>query len=225
VEELAAALQHTTADSVRLSHKLILSQLFTEVYTSGNLYKEDATKMTDMVESTLKARPLPPSQWPITRSLILPQGSNYVYKKTLKDVHTANHCVETLLYVGDQDDQRLRAKTLLLEQIISEPVFHQLRTTEQLGYIVFSGMRKFTTTFGLRITVQSNMEPKYIDRRVEAFLAQFGQMLEKMSEEDFAKHKNSLIANRLQKLSNLGQVSARHWGEIESEYYDFELRK
>lgn len=222
VEEMAAELQNITADAVRLFHRQLLAQLYIEVYVHGNMYRRDAVKVTDMVESTLKPRTLPRSQWPIIRSLILPPGSNYVYKKMLMDPANVNHCTETWFYVGDRGDRALRAKTLLVDQMIHEPAFDQLRTKEQLGYIVFSSLRNFATTCGLRFLVQSEKTPEYLDRRIEAFLIQFGITLEKMSEKDFEGHKRSLIIKRLEKLRNLDQESSRHWAQISNEYYDFE---
>ncbi|KAM5351566.1 hypothetical protein ACJ41O_004289 [Fusarium nematophilum] len=223
VEELAAELSNITVEGVRLFQKQMLGQLFIEVYVHGNMYKEDALKVTDMVESILKPRILPRPQWPILRSLILPPGSNYVFKKTLKDPANVNHCVETWFYAGSRDDRGVRTKTLLLDQMLHEPAFDQLRTKEQLGYIVFSGPRAFSTTYGFRFLIQSEMTPEFLDARIEAFLKRYGATLEKMSESEFEGHKRSLIIRRLEKLRNLDQESSRHWAQVTSEYYDFEL--
>ncbi|KAG6018861.1 hypothetical protein E4U41_003534 [Claviceps citrina] len=222
VEELAAELQNVSAEGVRLFQRQTLAQLHVEVLAHGNMYRSDALKMTDIVESALKPRSLPRSQWPIMRSLILPRGSNFVYKKDLRDPANVNHCVESWLYVGDRGDRQVRAKTLLVDQMIHEPAFNQLRTKEQLGYIVFSGMRSFATTCGFRFLIQSEKTPEYLDGRIEAFLIQFGQTLESMSEADFEGHKRSLIIKRLEKMRNLDQESSRHWNQISSEYFDFE---
>ena len=58
----------------------------------------------------------------------------------------------------------------MLAQIIREPCFNVLRTKEQLGYIVFSGVRKTAGIYGLTILVQSNRKPAYLDSRIENFL-------------------------------------------------------
>ncbi|KAL2694046.1 hypothetical protein Neosp_000616 [[Neocosmospora] mangrovei] len=223
VEELAAELPSITVDGVRLFQKQMLGRLFIEVYVHGNMYKEDALKITDMVESILKPRTLPRAQWPVLRSLILPRGSNYVFKKTLKDPANVNHCVETWFYVGSREDRVIRTKTLLLDQMLHEPAFDQLRTKEQLGYIVFSGPRVFSTTYGFRFLIQSEMTPEFLDSRIEAFLRRYVETLEKMSDTEFEGHKRSLVIRRLEKLRNLDQESSRHWSQITSEYYDFEL--
>ncbi|KAH6980474.1 insulin-degrading enzyme [Ilyonectria destructans] len=223
VEELAAELPNITVEAVRLFQKQMLAQFHIEVYVHGNMYREDALKVTDMVESILKPRILPQAQWPILRSLILPPGSNYVFNKTLKDPANVNHCIETWFYTGDKGDRGVRAKTLLIDQMIREPAFDQLRTKEQLGYVVFTSERFFSTTYGLRFLIQGEMRPEYLDSRIEAFLARFGETLEKMSDSEFEGHKRSLVIRRLQKLRNLDQESSRHWAQIANEYYDFEL--
>ena len=38
------------------------------------------------------------------------------------------------------------------------------------GYIVFSGCRRSNGVQGLRVIVQSNRDPQYVENRVEAFL-------------------------------------------------------
>ncbi|RKK66163.1 hypothetical protein BFJ69_g15649 [Fusarium oxysporum] len=138
--------------------------------------------------------------WPILRSLILAEGSNYVFRKTIKYPANVNHSVETWFYVGSREDRNVRTKALLLDQMLHEPAFDQLRTKGQLGYIVFSGPRAFSTTYGFRFLIQSEMTPEFLDSRIESFLMRYADTMEKMSETE-----------------NLDQESTRHWS------YDFEL--
>ncbi|EGU72047.1 hypothetical protein FOXB_17444, partial [Fusarium oxysporum f. sp. conglutinans Fo5176] len=219
--ELAAELSSVTLEGVRLFQKQMLGQVFIEVYVHGNMYKEDALKATDVVESILKPRVLPKAQWPILRSLILTKGSNYVFRKTLKDPKNVNHCVETWFYVGSREDRDVRTKTLLLEQMLSEPAFDQLRTKEQLGYIVWRGTRDFKTTCGFRFLIQSEMTAEFLDSRIEAFLMRYADTLEKMSETEFEGHKQSLIVQRLEMFQTLDAESVHHFTQITNEYYDF----
>lgn len=59
----------------------------------------------------------------------------------------------------------------LVSQIINEPCYNVLRTQEQLGYIVFSGVRKANGAKGLRVLIQSTKHPEYVETRIEKFLA------------------------------------------------------
>lgn len=58
----------------------------------------------------------------------------------------------------------------LFTQIISEPCFNILRTKEQLGYIVFSGIRRNNGVQGVRIIIQSNKHPQFVEDKIDEFL-------------------------------------------------------
>ncbi|CAJ2509957.1 Uu.00g058570.m01.CDS01 [Anthostomella pinea] len=222
VEQLVVELPAITAEAMSHFHKQIMSQLHIEAYVHGNLYKEDALKLTDMIESILKPRVLPKEEWPVIRSLEFPPGSNYLYRKTLKDPANVNHCLEYYLHIGDKGDRMVRAKTQLLDQILHEPAFDQLRTKEQLGYVVFSGLRGSATTYGFRFIIQSEKTSEYLESRIDSFLAVYATSMEDMSDADFESHKRSVIVKRLEKLKNLDQETGRHWSQVSNEYYDFE---
>ncbi|KAJ2999068.1 hypothetical protein NUW58_g112 [Xylaria curta] len=222
VEQLSVELPTITAEDVRFFHTQIMSQLHIEAYVHGNLYKEDALKLTDMIESILKPRVLPKEEWPIMRSLTFPPGSSYLYKKTLRDPANVNHCLEYYLHIGDKGDRSIRAKTQLLDQIIHEPAFDQLRTKEQLGYIVFSGLRGSATTYGFRFIIQSERTSEYLESRIDSFLQAQATAIQEMTEASFESHKRSVVVKRLEKLKNLDQETGRHWAQISNEYYDFE---
>lgn len=44
---------------------------------------------------------------------------------------------------------------------------------EQLGYIVFSGIRKVNGANGIRIIVQSSKHPSFVEDRIESFLENY----------------------------------------------------
>jgi insulysin len=140
----------------------------------------------------------------------------------LQDPANVNHCVETFFHIGERGDRSVRARTLLIDQMLHEPAFDQLRTKEQLGYVVFTGMRSLFTTCGIRFLIQSERTPQYLDTRIEAFLTRYADTLAEMSETEFEGHKRSVIVKRLEKLKNLNQESSRHWQQISNEFYDFE---
>ena len=68
---------------------------------------------------------------------------------------------------------RLRAYLTLLGNMIHEPAFDQLRTKEQLGYIVWGGVRCFIGSLGIRIIVQSERDTVYLENRIENFLKDY----------------------------------------------------
>ncbi|KAI9852489.1 MAG: Insulinase (Peptidase M16) [Thelocarpon superellum] len=221
-EQCLAELPRLTVQDIQEFHPQLLRQVHVEALAHGNLYKEDALRLSRLVETTLKPRPLPPSQWTIERSLILPPASDFTYQRTLKDPANVNHCIEYFLFIGDCADRALRARLLLFAQTTDEPAFDQLRTKEQLGYIVFTGPRMQATTMGYRVLIQSERTTEYLETRIDAFLQGFAKVLADMTPEAFEGHKRSLINKRREKLKNLGQESQRFWSHIGTEYFDFE---
>jgi len=78
---------------------------------------------------------------------------------------------------------------------------------------------------GLRIIVQSERGAVYVETRIEAFLDSMQKTLEDMSEEEFAKHQQALIAKEEEQPKNLGQETRRFWSRITDKYYDFNKSK
>ena len=224
-EQYLAEAARLTPEDISSFYPQLLDQVHLEVLCHGNIHKEEALRITDLVESTLKPRALPVTQWQMSRNLILSPGSDYTFQRKLGDPANVNHCIEYYVYVGDVVDRVLRAKLLLLGQMTEEAGFDQLRTKEQLGYIVFTGVKMQATTMGYRVIIQSERPTEYLEERINAFLAHFGKSLETMSKEDFESHKSSLIAKRLEKIKNLDQESTRFWSHISNEYLDFLSRE
>lgn len=220
-EQYLAEVTPLAPEDIASFYPQLLRQMHIEFLAHGNIHKEDALRMTDLVESTLRPRTLPKSQWQIRRNLLLPPGSDFTYRRTLGDPANVNNCIEYYIYVGSLADHALRAKLLLLGQMTEEIGFDQLRTKEQLGYIVFTGAKFAATIMGYRVIIQSERATEYLEERVNAFLALFGSKLEGMDQEEFEGHKKSLINKRLEKVKNLDQESERFWNHITGEYFNF----
>jgi len=54
--------------------------------------------------------------------------------------------------------------------MMREPAFDELRTKQQLGYVVFVTRWDPNGSIGLRFLLQSEREPVYLESRVDAFL-------------------------------------------------------
>ncbi|KAH0555669.1 hypothetical protein GP486_006386 [Trichoglossum hirsutum] len=217
-----AELRSLEAEDVKLFFPELLKQMHFELLVHGNLHKDDALKLTSLLITTTNPRPLLPGQFETRRGLILPENTNLFYPHTLADPNNVNNCTAHYVHVGDISDRMLWAQVLLLQQITDEAVFSQLRTTEQLGYTVFSGVQMSATRVGYRVLVQGERSPEYMETRIEEFLWGFAEVLEGMGEEEFEGHKRSLVNKQLEKHKNLSEESQWLWNQIDSEYYDFD---
>uniref|UniRef100_A0A3Q3GM64 Insulin-degrading enzyme n=1 Tax=Labrus bergylta TaxID=56723 RepID=A0A3Q3GM64_9LABR len=222
-DELREALDDVTLARLKAFIPQLLSRLHIEALLHGNIPKESALGMMQMLEDTLiehaHTKPLLPSQLIRYREVQVPDGGWYVYQQR-NEVH--NNCGIEIYY---QTDMQSTNDNMLLElfcQIISEPCFNTLRTKEQLGYIVFSGPRRANGVQGLRFIIQSEKAPHYLESRVEAFLCTMEKSVEEMSDEAFQKHIQALAIRRLDKPKKLSAECAKYWGEIISQQYNFD---
>ncbi|KAK1060679.1 metalloprotease [Friedmanniomyces endolithicus] len=221
-EQMLEDLEGLTSQDIRVFYPQMLKQMHIELLVHGNMYKEDALRTADLVYNTLKPIRLPPNQWP-TRRMLVPQPGDFAYQKTLKNPDNVNHCIEYHMTVGANIDRATRAKLLLFAQMTSEPCFDQLRTKEQLGYVVFSGTAFQGTLASYRVLIQSERDCGVLEGRIEAWLAGYEQVLREMPGDEFESYKTGLINKRLEKLKNLGQETGRFWHHVTNEVFDFEL--
>ncbi|PIK49484.1 putative insulin-degrading enzyme isoform X5 [Apostichopus japonicus] len=222
-DELADAMEEVTISRMKDFIPQLFSKLHVEALLHGNLTKEKALQTLEMVESILKenskTKPLLPSQRMRHREIQLPDGCYYVYQR-----HNEVHNVSGIEAYFQTTLQSTR-NNMLLElfcQIISEPCFDMLRTKEQLGYIVFSGVRRSNGVQGLRFVIQSDKPPQYLDHRIEAFLVSMKSYINEMTDEDYQKNVAALAMKRSEKPKRLASEAIRHWTEISSRQYNFE---
>lgn len=150
-------------------------------------------------------------------------GSNFIWTIPVPNQNEANSSLTYYVHLGSRNDPRLRVVGSLLVQILSEPAFNVLRTQEQLGYIVNCSQWGLPgeVYFGLRILVQSERHPTYLEERVEAFLDSMKIRLETMSDGEFSEQKVGLARKLREGAKNLAEETNRYWAHIETGVLDF----
>lgn len=219
-DEKLKELDHITAEDVQAFSRELFQRLYIESLVHGNLDTEDAKRLQDTLERVVSPRALAPGEHSDRRTLILPENSLSVWELPVKNPAEPNSCVVYWMYTGDVTDPVARARLALLGQIVHEPAFNTLRTKEQLGYVA---MAQATST-GLRVLVQSERDPVYVETRIESFLTGLKDIIEKMSDEEFDRHRQALIDKKEEQPKNLGEESRRFWSRISDKYYEFGKR-
>ncbi|BEI82680.1 hypothetical protein CcaverHIS002_0305480 [Cutaneotrichosporon cavernicola] len=219
-EEKLKELDHISADDVQAFSREVFQRLYLETLVHGNLSAENAKSLQDTLERIISARALAPAEHNDRRTLLLPEKSLSVWELPVKNPAEPNNCVVYCLYTGEVTNPVARARLMLLGQIVQEPAFNQLRTKEQLGYIT---MAQATST-GLRVIVQSERDPVYVETRIESFLTSIKDTITNMSDEEFDRHRQALIHKKEEQPKNLGEESRRFWSRITDKYYEFGKR-
>ncbi|XP_017891518.1 insulin-degrading enzyme isoform X2 [Ceratina calcarata] len=223
-EELLNATAQLTVDRVQQFIPQFLTKIHMECLVHGNMTMSEAIATAKLIESKLSATiphivPLLPRQLILHREIKLGDGCHFLFEVTTK--YHSSSCTQIYYQTGLQSTES-NMLLELLAQILSEPCFTTLRTKEQLGYIVFSGVRRTYGVQGLRIIVQSDRHPKYVEQRIDAFLKCMMEHVSSMNDEEFESHKESLAIRRLEKPKQMNTLSAIFWSEIVSQQYNFD---
>ena len=107
--------------------------------------------------------------------------------------------------------------------MLSEPAFNVLRTKEQLGYAVFcnSWEMRGSCDGGIAIVVQSERHPRFVEKRVDAFLDRMRTVIEEMDQAQFEEQKAGLERKWRQVPKNLAEEASWYWSQIDSGRLEF----
>ena len=180
----------------------------------GNVTDIDLTKFKNYIEETLPL--LAVNRF--TPDLL---EIDNVYDHKMKIEHNDS---SLLLYVqGGGNTFYDRALTSLTGQILGSPFFTELRTNQQLGYVVNAGSRRFKKTPGLVFLVQSPVSgADDVEKSIKEFLKSFTDTWPKYSEAEFERQKKGLITLLTEREKNLKERSQRFWADIEDEHYSLD---
>ncbi|WP_298453755.1 insulinase family protein [uncultured Marinobacter sp.] len=132
----------------------------------------------------------------------------------------------TLYAQGKNTSFEERARFRLLAQIISSPFYEEIRTTRQLGYIVYATPFEMLETPALGFVVQSpSASQNDIDKAVHEFAAGFEETLDNLDEQRLKREKQAVISSILEQDRQLGEISGRYWREIDRGSDGFDSRE
>lgn len=129
-------------------------------------------------------------------------------------------------YQAPQQDDAAIATNLLVVDILDRPLYDQLRTTEQLGYVVGINHTRIRQQCGSIFYIESpTRKPKYLYERFTKFLNEFKVKLSQMPQPELDTYKSSLQAVLLQKPNSLAEETQRYWAKIVDHTYRFNFEK
>ncbi|KZT12293.1 LuxS/MPP-like metallohydrolase [Laetiporus sulphureus 93-53] len=214
-------LRFIRAEEVQFYKDELMAKVQIEMLVNGNYSQQQVTGIMKRVEECISPRPLLPMELSQERSLILPEGSNFVLRKVHSNLQEENSSLSYYCQFGEVGGDALRPVLLFIAHIIKEPTHSQLRTREQLGYVVASSSWTVASSMGLGIKVQSTRAPWDVEERVNSFLDSYRDVLAGMSPNEFELQKEGLVVKMMEKVKNLAEETSRFWNHISSGYYDF----
>lgn len=211
-----------TLDSADLRdyRQRFLANLHLESLAVGNLEPTRARRVGLEVANALRPS-LADSAIPDLETLDVPSDP-----PTLHPDSTRNDSAVLRYLQGHDGSLASQARLAVLGQLIETPFYAQLRTEEQLGYIVNAGYQPLLETPGLNLLVQSpSTAVGQIQSRIDAFLDDFGKRLAALDEAGLAPYRQAVHDRLLERASSLSELTQRLWYQLAYDDIDFDHRE
>jgi insulysin len=190
-----------------------------EVLSVGNLLPENVQELSRALVDTLElSQPL--AELPERAEAVLPDGST-LWSLPSTDEDSPNHAVFMRIQVKDTVETDMMMQ--LLASVLSSKFFDELRTQQQLGYIV--GMQAGASSkFNYLIAVvQTEFPPDYTRSKIDEFINEkFAFVLNDLEQDEFDRCRSGLLSELKVKPKNLGEEMGRYAGALSSRTFDFD---
>lgn len=183
----------------------------------GNVDQAYLTTLVKTLRSKLPIAPIP----------ITPQRATVrdITGSLLLEVPVDHNDASMILHTQDDDASFAnRAQSLLAAQMLQPEYFRQLRTEQQLGYVVSANARAIVDRGGITFIVQSpTASAAKVEQATLEFVHEFNQ--QPIDPANFAQQKTGLISQLLEKPKNLGEKSQRYWADLSRDLTSFDSRE
>jgi len=219
----------TVSKFVHVMNK-ILKRLSVEAFYHGNANRKDADEAANIITEALTRHHVGLPKKKLPTKLVLKAKyaiDHHLIVAPTIDPKDPNTAVEVYFQFGKDDNSsdaiRQRVLIDLLEQILDEPLYNQIRTKETFGYEVSCGARWTYGVLGMSFRVVTACKSaEEASTRIDDFLKSFRSELESMDDETFMEHLVGLAKNKLENFDSLEEETGSHWSEITEGRYDFE---
>eukprot|EP00928_Gymnodinium_smaydae_P035808 TRINITY_DN25131_c0_g5_i1.p1 TRINITY_DN25131_c0_g5~~TRINITY_DN25131_c0_g5_i1.p1 ORF type:complete len:1028 (-),score=269.41 TRINITY_DN25131_c0_g5_i1:51-3134(-) len=227
-QDLLKALQDKSlvnAKAYRSFLQRVIEQADIKLLVAGNLGRQRARGFVAMVEESLHItrEQAPAAHVPDTR-VLRPNGS--VEIRIPNPIGGDPNSATMASYQVGIPTIEERVKLMLLGEIIQDPVFMMLRTTHQLGYVVFGFTAFQGSVAELRILVQGfRKTPDAVELLIESAARNVTKLLAEMAPEEVAKRRRNARLALTKRPATLDQEAGRSWEPISKGHLCFDRRQ
>lgn len=237
-DALRESLQTIVLEDVNSFLSSCLQLSFGTALISGSINEQDSKEVIAIVQQALQFSPLPAQKRSHRRLGLLPVADTMCvdgeHHFAADDVSAVHHRSAGFLlsHAGLNAEDENSAVTVhfqlpsyhpssyvyleLLQDMLEQAFYHDLRTQQQLGYIVQSAVQPKDFIQTLVFTVQSPVLPAdQLTARINTFINfALDEIIEELTEEELEEYKNSLLMRKREPPLRLTDHTANLWMEI-----------
>ncbi|KAJ2077677.1 metalloprotease [Coemansia sp. RSA 988] len=225
VQALENVMDNATIEKAQALIDSVLEKSSSKLLVVGNFNESDAMNISKNIEKVFRPKPMPSYLYSPPRVVDIQPG-HYIYRNQLQNNDNPNNAVVVTIYCGPASSMKDVMVVNMLRRILRGPFFEQLRTNEQLGYIVTSLNRDHDSGKEmLMLMVQSESNPVYLTQRIDRFIRDFRQNILEYSTEDFNALVDAVVSTKNEPLRTIDEEAELFWSSIKSGDYDFDRNR
>ena len=216
------ALDPRTREDVKACARNLYEKVYVTGVIHGNWTDEQAKEGVWILLSSLNGQSLPMNQRYEQVVEVLNPGERIQFSREVED---NNNSLSYTIQVGEKD-LSLMAKASILASIIENDFYTQMRTNQQLGYIVWSFQQRTERRMFFRFLIQSSTHgPFEMSKRVRVWLKTTEKIFANLSDEEFEKHRQAKIIALEKEGDSIGAVVGDLYSLATDEEGDFQFKK
>lgn len=221
-DDFIKAIQPLTLDDLHKYERSLYGKVFITGVVYGNWTDEKINESVSILLDELKSRPLPETERFKQIITVLPDSESVQFSPKVED---DNNAILYTLQAGPRDLNR-GARILMVSSLIESEFFTQMRTNQQLGYIVHAHPERIENRLFFRFIIQSaSYGPFELNRRIESWLAESGKIFKELTDEEFEKHRAGLILSLEKEGDSIAQVADDLYHSATDEKGDFKRKE
>lgn len=203
-------IEMVTLSDLAFFGQMLFAQVAIQGMGYGNLRGEQLQQAITSIFSQLDAEKLPQTRWPQEENLFLPPGKSFAYAIPTK---TNNNCWTQIYQMGARSD-KLNAIIRVADAYISSGFYHEMRTNQQLGYIVWSYKSFASDVLGLGFTIQSgDYAADEIAKRARTWLGGVGKAISQIGPDQLNMLKDRIIEKLVAQPQKQSDQFSTYWFE------------
>jgi len=176
-----------------------------EALICGNITAEQAISLSRLLQSYVSSVPLDKDSVFKQRILVEKEKDPLTY---IERLDTNNSCLWRTIYLGSEAAE-LRMTARILEKFISPLFYAEMRTRQQLGYIVLTAAPEDNGQYYLFFVIQSESHPAdEMRQKADMFIYSLPAKIETLSDEEFGGVKAAVYEELLEKPKSIEEKSA-----------------
>ncbi|OBT15873.1 peptidase M16 [Vibrio sp. UCD-FRSSP16_10] len=218
---LADALEEVTVEQLPEFVATLLGKLYVEMFVFGDWTRDAAHALADDLKNALR---MENQQYKESLRPLVKLGNKGTFQK---EIHCNQDDSAVAIYYQGQDSQPLSIATFTLaNHLMSSAFFNEIRTKQQLGYMVGTGNMPLNRIPGIVVYVQSPVAaPIDLVASIDEFLNAFYMVLLELTEAQWQNSKQGLLNQIMAPDNNLRTKGQRFWVSIGNKDKEFNNRE